>query len=79
MIAMNRRSWIAVAIAAAVTIAALVAVGRMWAAIGDVELGFAGWLALILGVVFAFALGVGLMALLFVSERKGFDEPGEWR
>ena len=35
----------------------------------------AGWAALIIGVVLSIALGVGLMALVFHSNRKGHDEP----
>jgi hypothetical protein len=35
-----------------------------------------GWAALVLGVVVTLALGIGLMALVFISNRRGFDEPG---
>lgn len=34
-----------------------------------------GYIALILGVVFSLVIGVGLMALLFFSNRRGYDEP----
>jgi len=34
-----------------------------------------GYLALTLGVVFALLVGFGLMALLFFSSRRGYDEP----
>ncbi len=74
---MSRRNWIAVAIGGVVIVAVLAVVVQMWVSLGDVDLGFGGWFALILGVVFAFALGVALMALLFISEREGFDDPGE--
>jgi hypothetical protein len=33
-----------------------------------------GWFALALGVVLTVALGVGLMALVFFSARRGFDD-----
>lgn len=33
-----------------------------------------GWIALGLGTVFSLGLGVGLMALMFYSSRKGFDD-----
>ena len=36
----------------------------------------AGWVALVLGVVVTLALGIGLMSLVFISSRRGFDEPG---
>jgi peptidoglycan/LPS O-acetylase OafA/YrhL len=35
----------------------------------------AGWVAMIAGVVFSLIIGVGLMALLFYSNRRGYDEP----
>lgn len=34
-----------------------------------------GWLALSFGTFFAVLVGVGLMALLFSSRRRGYDEP----
>jgi hypothetical protein len=40
----------------------------------DVELSFHGYLAMALGGFFSLLLGGGLMALLFFSSRKGFDE-----
>ena len=71
----SKSSWVAGAIAVAVLggVAALVTV--MWEEIGDVELSAAGWVALVFGVVAALALGIGLMALLFYSEREGYDDP----
>jgi hypothetical protein len=49
---------------------------HVWLGLGDVSLGFHGWLALILGVVVSLVLGVGLMVLVFVSSRRGYDEGG---
>ena len=34
-----------------------------------------GYVALVLGVLFSLAIGVGLMTLLFYSSRAGYDEP----
>jgi hypothetical protein len=34
-----------------------------------------GYVALALGAGFTVVVGVGLMALLFVSSRRGYDEP----
>ena len=46
----------------------------------DVHLSPAGWIAYGLGVVLTSALGVGLMALVFYSDRSGRDESaGELR
>jgi hypothetical protein len=46
----------------------------------DVHLSLAGWIAYGLGVVLTSTLGVGLMALVFYSDRSGRDESaGELR
>jgi hypothetical protein len=54
----------------------LAAVAGWWAwhTIGDVEIGVHGWIALGLGAVLTFVVGAGLMALMFFSERRGYDE-----
>ena len=46
----------------------------LWLSLGDVEMGVAGWLAMIAGGLGTLGLGVGLMALVFYSHRKGFDD-----
>lgn len=46
----------------------------VWNLTGEAEMGGHGITALLLGVVFTFALGAGLMALVFYSNRKGYDE-----
>ena len=60
---------------AAVVVAVLAAVAGLWAEVGDVEISAAGWVAMALGVLVALALGIGLMALVFISSRRGYDEP----
>jgi hypothetical protein len=45
----------------------------IWYATGEVEISTHGKIAMVLGVVLTFVLGAGLMALLFWSNRKGFD------
>jgi len=37
------------------------------------------WVALICGVVFSLVVGIGLMALLFYSSRRGYDEPARMK
>ena len=75
----HKSSWIAVTIAAAGLggVAAFVAI--IWGEIGDVGLSTGGWIAMALGIVATLALGIGLMALVFISSRRGYDEPGKWR
>jgi hypothetical protein len=34
-----------------------------------------GYIAMIIGVVLSLLVGAGLMALLFISSRRGYDEP----
>ncbi len=45
-----------------------------WTSI-DAKMSVHAWAALILGVFFSCVVGFGLMALLFFSSRKGYDEP----
>jgi flagellar basal body-associated protein FliL len=45
-----------------------------WQQIGAVEIGMHGWIALGLGAVLTFVVGAGLMALMFFSARRGYDE-----
>jgi hypothetical protein len=65
---------------AAVWVLLLAAAGsvalHLWFEIGEVSLGFHGWLALGLGVGFSLILGVGLMMLVFHSARRGYDDAG---
>ena len=46
-----------------------------WRGIGDVGIDLNGWIALILGVLVTLGLGIGLMTLVFISNRRGYDEP----
>lgn len=61
-------------VAAALAIAAMGVAWQAWTAMADVQIGFAGILAMILGALGALALGGVLMALLFISNRRGFDD-----
>jgi hypothetical protein len=45
-----------------------------WQELGEVEIGVHGLIALGLGAVLTFGLGAGLMALMFFSARRGYDE-----
>ena len=73
---MRRKStWIAVVTAAAVVILVVVVIASAWTGLGDTSMSAGGWVALVLGAVVTLALGIGLMALVFLSNRRGFDEP----
>jgi hypothetical protein len=61
-------------VAAALAIAAMGVAWQAWTALADVQIGLAGVLAMIFGAVGAVALGGVLLALLFISNRRGFDE-----
>jgi hypothetical protein len=72
----SRLSWVAAAIAGAVVLLIGVFIAAEWTGIGDSEISGAGWLAMGLGVIVTLALGIGLMALVFISSRRGYDEIG---
>ena len=52
---------------------ALVAV-YLWMELGETQMSWHGYLALGLGAGLTIALGVGLMALVFLSNRRGHDD-----
>ena len=70
-----RSVWLMAAIAALAVIGVAVVVAGLWWQLGDVEIATAGWAAMGFGVVATLALGVGLMALVFISSRRGYDDP----
>ncbi len=37
------------------------------------------WVAMVLGVLFSIVIGAGLMALVFYSSRRGYDERASGR
>jgi hypothetical protein len=46
-----------------------------WQATADVEMSVHGYIAMALGILFSIVVGCGLMALMFYSSRRGYDEP----
>lgn len=46
----------------------------VWDQMGDVEMSRDGVLALGLGVGFSLLLGIGLMRLVYVSHKRGYDD-----
>ena len=72
----SKLSWVAAAIAGAVVLVIGFFIAAQWTGIGDSEISGAGWLAMGLGVIVTLGLGIGLMALVFISSRRGYDEIG---
>ena len=71
--------WIAFAIGVAAIIAVVAVAMSLWRAVGQSEISPAGWLAMGLGIVATLAVGIGLMALVFISNRRGYDDEGGGR
>lgn len=66
--------WLLVAALCALLVGAGV-VGYLGWTSTDTSVPASGYVALVLGVLFSLVVGVGLMALVFYSSRKGYDEP----
>jgi hypothetical protein len=67
-------TWAAIAVAVAVVGTVVIVVANLWASVGETQISAAGWLAMALGVLATLGLGIGLMALVFISSRRGYDE-----
>jgi hypothetical protein len=67
-------TWIAVTLAVAAVLAVAIVIAEFWSSIGDSGIGVAGWFAMGLGIVVTLAFGIGLMSLMFFSNRRGYDE-----
>lgn len=66
--------WVVIAVLCALLLAACILAYLGWTST-DTRVPEAGYVALVLGVVFSLIVGAGLMALVFYSSRKGYDEP----
>jgi hypothetical protein len=77
MSGLRSSTWIAIAVAIVLLVAVLVVVGSFWIDLGDSGMTASGYIAMALGVLATLALGMGLMALVFISNRRGYDDPGE--
>jgi hypothetical protein len=62
-------------ILAAVVLLVVAVIANWWTGIVDTDISRAGWVAMGLGAIFTIVLGVGLMSLVFISNRRGYDEP----
>ena len=68
-------SWIAASVAALFVAAVAVVAIINWSGIADTGIDLNGWIALGLGILATLGLGIGLMTLIFISNRRGYDEP----
>ena len=75
----SRSTLIGVIVAGIALLAVVIYVVVALSGIGEVEMSGAGWGAMLLGVVLTLALGLGLMSLVFISNRRGYDEQGDHR
>ena len=66
--------WVVIAVLCALLLATCILGYLGWTST-DTKVPEAGYVALVLGVVFSLVVGAGLMALVFYSSRKGYDEP----
>lgn len=66
--------WLAIAVLAGLLVWAGWLAVHMWTSLPGVEISPLGWLFMILAAVLTFALGAGLMWLVFYSSRHHYDE-----
>jgi len=72
----------AILIVALFAMLAFVVVGIVWVwhatnGVDDVTMDENGWIALGLGSFFSLVIGCGLMALMFFSSQRGYDEAAD--
>ncbi len=66
--------WLAIVVLAALLAGAIWYAVRAWNALAGVGMSTFGWAMLALGAVVTIAFGGGLMALVFYSSRKNYDQ-----
>ena len=75
----SRSALIGVIVAGLALLAVVTVVAVALSEMGEVEMSAAGWGAMLLGIVLTLGLGFGLMSLVFISNRHGYDERGDHR
>jgi hypothetical protein len=65
-----------------IALVAILVLAILWAIYAwnsvEVEMSVNGYVAMILGIIFSLLVGCGLMALVFYSNRRGYDEPPDF-
>ena len=69
------RNSVAVIVAVVVLLVVATVIANWWTGMVDSDISRAGWVAMGFGAIFTIVLGVGLMSLVFISNRRGYDEP----
>jgi flagellar basal body-associated protein FliL len=68
-------SWIILIVLLSLLVATGVVIYFGWTLGNGTEVPTSGYAAMAFGVIVSLAVGFGLMALIFYSSRKGYDEP----
>ena len=68
-------SWIILIVLLSLLVATGVVIYFGWTLGNGTDMPTSGYAAMVFGVIVSLAVGFGLMALLFYSSRKGYDEP----
>jgi hypothetical protein len=68
-------SWIILIVLLSLLVATGVVIYLGWTLGNGTDVPTSGYAAMAFGVIISLAVGFGLMALLFYSSRKGYDEP----
>jgi flagellar basal body-associated protein FliL len=68
-------SWIILIVLLSLLVATGVVIYIGWTLGNGTDMPTSGYAAMALGVIISLAVGFGLMALIFYSSRKGYDEP----
>ena len=72
---MGLGSWIILIVLLLLLVATGVVIYFGWTLANGTDVPTSGYAAMAFGVIISLAVGFGLMALLFYSSRKGYDEP----
>jgi len=72
---MDAGSWIILIVLLSLLVATGVVIYLGWTLGNGTDVPISGYAAMAFGVIISLAVGFGLMALLFYSSRKGYDEP----
>ena len=72
---MGAGSWIILIVLLSLLVATGVVIYLGWTLGNGTDVPTSGYAAMAFGVIISLAVGFGLMALVFYSSRKGYDEP----